>query len=70
MDRLIIIEPNPLILKYEIGEKSCASISLKNVMFTMPVAFNVRTSSPSTYTIKPPYGIIAPLGVASVEITV
>lgn len=70
MDRLVIIEPRLVVLNYEIDEKSSATISLQNVMHTMPVAFKVQSSSPSKYTIKPPYGIIAPLGVASVEITI
>ncbi|MCO5567323.1 hypothetical protein L7F22_021013 [Adiantum nelumboides] len=68
MDRLVIIEPKLLIFKCEIGEKSCASFSLRNVMYTMPVAFTVQTSSPTKYIIKPPLGIISPLGSASVEI--
>lgn len=69
MDRLVIIEPKELVLKYEVGEKSCASISLKNVMCTMPVAFKVQATASAKYTIKPTHGIIPPLGVVGIEIT-
>ncbi|KAI5061598.1 hypothetical protein GOP47_0024103 [Adiantum capillus-veneris] len=69
MDRLVIIEPKLLIFKCEIGEKACASFSLRNVMYTMPIAFAVQTSSPTKYIIKPPLGIISPLGTTNVEIT-
>lgn len=68
MDRLLIIDPQELIIKFEVGEKSSATISLKNVMYTMPVAFKVQPNVPKRYTIKPTHGIIPPLGTASVEI--
>eukprot|EP00249_Psilotum_nudum_P036106 c6342_g1_i1 orf=390-2159(+) len=68
MDRLLIIEPKELVLKFDIGEASSGTVRLKNVMHTMPVAYQVQPMAAKRYSINPPYGIIRPLGDITVEI--
>ncbi|XP_024520504.1 ankyrin repeat and protein kinase domain-containing protein 1-like [Selaginella moellendorffii] len=74
MDRLLVIDPKELVFDFEIGQRCSSFVILKNVMFTMPVAFKITASSNAgmanskKYTMKPSQGIISPAGRATVEI--
>ncbi|KAK6243547.1 hypothetical protein QUC31_009956 [Theobroma cacao] len=69
MDRLISLEPSNLVaVRIEPGQKCYGELTLRNVMYTMPVAFRLQPLNKGRYTVKPQSGIIAPLGTQTVEI--
>ncbi|KAL5770271.1 hypothetical protein ACOSP7_014425 [Xanthoceras sorbifolium] len=69
MDRLISLEPSNLVaVRIEPGQKCSGELTLRNVMYTMPVAFRIQAMNKTRYTIKPQSGIIAPLATLTVEI--
>ncbi|XP_050231391.1 protein VAPYRIN-like [Mercurialis annua] len=70
MDRLISLEPSNLAaIRIEPGQKCRGELTLRNVMYTMPVAFRIQALNKTRYTIKPHSGIISPLATLTVEIT-
>ncbi|KAF2288129.1 hypothetical protein GH714_004581 [Hevea brasiliensis] len=70
MDRLISLEPsNLLAIRIEPGQKCYGVLTLRNVMYTMPVAFRIQAMNKTRYTIKPQSGIISPLATLTIEIT-
>ncbi|ONK74286.1 uncharacterized protein A4U43_C03F4690 [Asparagus officinalis] len=70
MDRLISLEPsNEVSIRIEPGQRCYGQVTLRNVMYTMPVAFRLQPLNRSGYTIRPQSGIIAPLATLTVEIT-
>ena len=69
MDRLISLEPsNLVVVRIKPGQKCYGELTLRNVMYTMPVAFRLQPVNKGRYTVKPQSGIIAPLGTLTVEI--
>ncbi|KAJ9554962.1 hypothetical protein OSB04_009576 [Centaurea solstitialis] len=70
MDRLISLEPsNVVAIRVEKGQKCYGKLTLKNVMYTMPVAFRLQPMNKSRYSVRPQSGIISPLTTLTVEIT-
>nr|XP_043635159.1 protein VAPYRIN-like [Erigeron canadensis] len=70
MDRLISLEPsNVVVIRVENGQKCYGELTLRNVMYTMPVAFRLQPVNKARYTIRPQSGIISPLTTLTVEIT-
>ncbi|KAL7197966.1 hypothetical protein ACSBR2_020483 [Camellia fascicularis] len=70
MDRLISLEPSSLVvIRIEQGPRCYGELTLRNVMYTMPVAFRLQPMNKSRYTVRPQSGIIAPLTTLTVEIT-
>ncbi|KAF2288162.1 hypothetical protein GH714_004751 [Hevea brasiliensis] len=70
MDRLISLEPSNLVaIRIEPGQKCYGVLTLRNVMYTMPVAFRIQAMNKTRYTIKPQSGIISPLATLTIEIT-
>ncbi|OAY44488.1 protein VAPYRIN [Manihot esculenta] len=70
MDRLISLEPSNLVaIRIEPGQKCYGELTLRNVMYTMPVAFRIQAMNKTRYTIKPQSGIISPLATLTIEIT-
>ncbi|KAH8491352.1 hypothetical protein H0E87_023482 [Populus deltoides] len=70
MDRLIGLEPSNLVsIRIEPGQKCYGELTLRNVMYTMPVAFRIQALNKTRYTIKPQSGIISPLATLTIEIT-
>lgn len=69
MDRLICLEPSNVVpVRIEPVTKCYGELSLRNVMYTMPVAFRIQAMNRARYTIKPQSGIIAPLATLTIEI--
>ncbi|MBA0770561.1 hypothetical protein Gotri_019182 [Gossypium trilobum] len=69
MDRLISLEPSNLVaIRIEPGQKCYGELTLRNVMYTMPIAIRMLPVNKGRYTVKPQYGIIVPLGTLTVEI--
>ncbi|TYI02403.1 hypothetical protein ES332_A11G265100v1 [Gossypium tomentosum] len=69
MDRLIRLEPSNLVaIRIEPGQKCYGELTLRNVMYTMPVAIRMLPVNKGRYTVKPQFGIIVPLGTLTVEI--
>ena len=69
MDRLISLEPSNLVaVRIEPGQKCYGELTLRNVMYTMPVAFRLQPVNKDRYTVKHQSGIIASLGTLTVEI--
>lgn len=70
MDRLISLEPsNVVIIRVEPGQKCYGMLTLRNVMYTMPVAFRLQPMNKTRYTVRPQSGIISPLMAVTLEIT-
>ncbi|KAJ0078503.1 hypothetical protein Patl1_22814 [Pistacia atlantica] len=54
MDRLISLEPSNLVaIRIEPGQKCYGELTLRNVMYTMPVAFRIQPMNKARYTVKP-----------------
>ncbi|KAK4850551.1 hypothetical protein QYF36_007722 [Acer negundo] len=69
MDRLISLEPSNLVpVRIEAGQKCSGELTLRNVMYTMPVGFRIQAMNKTRYTIKPQSGIIGPLSTLTLEI--
>lgn len=69
MDRLIGLEPsNVVIVRIEEGNKCYGEVTLRNVMYTMPVAFRLSPVNNTRYTVRPQSGIISHLNTVTVEI--
>ncbi|GAA0155133.1 hypothetical protein LIER_12930 [Lithospermum erythrorhizon] len=69
MDRLISLEPTNIVkIKLEPGNKYYGEVTLKNVMYTMPVAFRLQQVIKTRYTIRPQTGIIVPLSSVTLEV--
>lgn len=70
MDRLISLEPSNLVtIRVEPGQLCSGELTLRNVMYTMPVAFRLQPINKSRYMVRPQSGIISPLATLTVEIT-
>ncbi|KAL8509620.1 hypothetical protein ACS0TY_016737 [Phlomoides rotata] len=70
MDRLISLEPsNVVTVRIEPGQRCTGTLTLRNVMYTMPVAFRLQPMNKSRYNVVPQSGIILPLTTVTVEIT-
>lgn len=70
MDRLISLEPsNVVAIRVDPGQRCSGELTLRNVMYTMPVAFRLQPINKTRYTVKPHSGIISPLATVTVEIT-
>ncbi|KAE9588768.1 hypothetical protein Lal_00042218 [Lupinus albus] len=69
MDRLIRLDPSNIVpIRVEPGQKCYGQITLRNVMYTMPVAFRLQPLIKTRYMVKPQSGIISPLATITVEI--
>lgn len=69
MDRLISLEPSNLVaVRIEHGQKCSGELTLRNVMYTMPVAFRLQPLIKTRYTVRPQSGIISPLATLTIEI--
>lgn len=70
MDRLISLEPSSTVaIRIEPGQKCYGELTLRNVMYTMPVAFRLQPMNKTRYSIRPQSGIISPLSTQTVEVT-
>ncbi|CAN1268242.1 Protein VAPYRIN [Linum perenne] len=71
MDRLIKLESsNIAAIRIDPSGKNCSGeLTLRNVVYTMPVAFQIQALNRSRYSIKPQSGVISPLAVQTIEIT-
>nr|C7B178.1 RecName: Full=Protein VAPYRIN; Short=PhVpy; AltName: Full=Protein PENETRATION AND ARBUSCULE MORPHOGENESIS 1 [Petunia x hybrida]ACU00619.1 penetration and arbuscule morphogenesis protein [Petunia x hybrida] len=69
MDRLLSLEPsNVVTIRLEPGQKCSGVLTLRNVMYTMPVAFRLQPLNKIRYSIRPQSGIISPLTTITLEI--
>ncbi|GKV48103.1 hypothetical protein SLEP1_g54939 [Rubroshorea leprosula] len=69
MDRLISLEPSNLVaIRIDPGQKCYGELTLRNVMYTTPVAFKLQLVNKPRYSVKPQPGIIPPLVTLTVEI--
>ncbi|XP_023739382.1 protein VAPYRIN [Lactuca sativa] len=69
MDRLITLEPsNVVVIRVEQNQKCTGKLTLRNVMYTMPVAFRLQPVNKLRYTVRPQSGIIYPLTTVTLEI--
>ncbi|KAL0426643.1 UNVERIFIED_CONTAM: hypothetical protein Slati_2839100 [Sesamum latifolium] len=70
MDRLISLEPsNVVAIRVEPGQRCSGQLTLRNVMYTMPVAFRLQPTNKARYNVVPQSGIILPLTTLTLEIT-
>ncbi|KAF7819257.1 ankyrin repeat and protein kinase domain-containing protein 1-like [Senna tora] len=59
---------NIVAIRVEAGQKCVGHITLRNVMYTMPVAYRLQPMIKTRYTVKPQSGIISPLATLTIEI--
>ncbi|KAF6150156.1 hypothetical protein GIB67_023111 [Kingdonia uniflora] len=70
MNRLISLEPSNLVaIRVDQAQKCHGELTLRNVMYTMPVAFRLHPVNKSRYIIRPQSGILSPISTLNVEIT-
>ncbi|KAL3715546.1 hypothetical protein ACJRO7_007301 [Eucalyptus globulus] len=70
MDRLIGLEPsNVVAVRIEAGQMCSGHLTLRTVMYTMPVAFRLQPLNKPRYTVRPQSGIIPPLQTLTVDVT-
>ncbi|KAK1404603.1 MSP domain-containing protein [Heracleum sosnowskyi] len=70
MDRLISLEPSNLVpIRIRKGQRCYGELTLRNVMYTMPVAFRLQPMDKNHYTVRPQSGIISPLTTVTIQIT-
>jgi len=69
-DKLISFEPSNLVaVRIEQGQKCYGVVTMRNVMYTMPVVFRLLPVNKNRYSVRPQTWIIAPLTTFTVEIT-
>ncbi|XP_009791485.1 protein VAPYRIN-like [Nicotiana sylvestris] len=69
MDRLISLESSNMVtIRIEPGQKCSGELTLRNVMYTMPVAFRLQPLNKTRYTVRPQSGIISPITAVKLEI--
>ncbi|KAJ7971924.1 Ankyrin repeat containing protein [Quillaja saponaria] len=69
MDRLISLDPSNIVpIRIESAQKCYGELTLRNVMYTMPVAFRLQPLIKTRYSVKPQSGIISPLATLTIEI--
>ncbi|ERM93580.1 ankyrin repeat domain-containing protein 65 [Amborella trichopoda] len=70
MDRLIRFEPSSMVaIRIEPGHKCSGTVTFRNVMHTMPVAFRLQPVEKGRYVARPQSGIIPPLGTVMLELS-
>lgn len=68
MEKLIQVSDHEIRIDFSLGSKCRATVSLRSVTATAPVAFKVQTSSPHKFLVNPPSGLIPPLSFATFQV--
>ncbi|XP_061351697.1 protein VAPYRIN-like [Gastrolobium bilobum] len=69
MERLVeVCEPAEVRIEFALNCKCRATVGLRSLSPTTPVAFKIQTSSPNKFLVKPPSGLIPPLSLATFQV--
>ncbi|XP_059627944.1 protein VAPYRIN-like [Cornus florida] len=68
MERLVDVSEQEVRIDFQIGCKCRASVRLRSLSATTPIAFKVQTSSPHKFLVNPPSGLIPPLSNSNFQI--
>ncbi|XP_027332976.1 serine/threonine-protein phosphatase 6 regulatory ankyrin repeat subunit B-like [Abrus precatorius] len=63
-----VCEPSEVRIEFSLNCKCRATVRLKSLSLTTPVAFKIQTSSPNKFLVNPPSGLIPPLSVATFQV--
>ncbi|KAJ8769478.1 hypothetical protein K2173_002968 [Erythroxylum novogranatense] len=68
MERLVELSDAEVCIDFVLNSKCRATVSMRSLSATTPVAFKIQTSSPHKFLVNPPTGIIPPLSVTTFQI--
>ncbi|KAJ1401168.1 PapD-like superfamily [Sesbania bispinosa] len=69
MERLVeVCEPAEVRIDFALNCKCRATVRLRSLSPTTPVAFKIQTSSPNKFLVNPPSGLIPPLSIATFQV--
>lgn len=68
MERLAEVSYPEIRIEFSLGCKCRATVTLRSLTATVPVAFKVQTSSPHKFMVNPPSGLIPPLSSNTIQI--
>lgn len=68
MEKLIEVSDHEIRIDFSLGSKCRATVNLRSVISTAPVAFKVQTSSPHMFLVNPPSGLIPQLSSAAFQV--
>lgn len=69
MERLVeVCEPAEVRIEFALNCKCRATVRLRSLSQTTPIAFKIQTSSPNKFLVNPPSGLIPPLSFATFQV--
>ncbi|KAJ6982891.1 uncharacterized protein [Populus alba] len=68
MERLVELSDTEVRIDFLLNSKCRATVRLRSLCATAPVAFKIQTSSPHKFLVNPPSGLISPLSFATFQI--
>ncbi|XP_060210968.1 protein VAPYRIN-like [Lycium barbarum] len=60
MEKLVEVSETEIRIDFALGCKCRATVNLKSLIATSPIAYKIQTSSPHKFLVNPPSGIISP----------
>lgn len=68
MEKLVEVSEAEIRIDFALGSKCRATVYLKSLIATSPIAFKVQTSSPHKFLVNPPSGLISPLSSTTFQV--
>jgi len=68
MERLVELSDTEVRIDFLLNSKCRATVRLRSLCATAPVAFKIQTSSPHKFLVNPPTGLISPMSFATFQI--
>ncbi|KVI09959.1 ankyrin repeat domain-containing protein 50-like [Cynara cardunculus var. scolymus] len=68
MEKLVEVSDQVVCIDFVLGTKCRATVRLRSLSATTPIAFKVQTSSPHKFLVNPPSGLIPPLSQSTFQI--
>ncbi|CAK8538342.1 unnamed protein product [Lathyrus sativus] len=69
MEKLVeVCEPAEVRIEFTLNTKCRATVQLKSLHSTTPIAFKIQTSSPNKFLVNPPSGLIPPLSISTFQV--
>ncbi|CAI8586337.1 unnamed protein product [Vicia faba] len=69
MEKLVeVCEPAEVRIEFTLNSKCRATVQLKSLHSTTPIAFKIQTSSPNKFLVNPPSGLIPPLSISTFQV--
>ncbi|KAI3748878.1 hypothetical protein L6452_12283 [Arctium lappa] len=68
MEKLVEVSDQVVCIDFVLGTKCRATVRLRSLIATAPIAFKIQTSSPQKFLVNPPSGLIPPLSQSTFQI--